>query len=168
MTFAAIGWGFVLFLIGFAAHACWWRMARPLDDFRGLVICFLAGPVALAAGLWLLFPGQGSLRELAGCALVTLFNGAMYIMLYPAAQAASPTMLLVLRIAGAGTAGETREGLGAVLDGGTLSQKSIDNLVHERFADEVDGKLHIAPRGAFLLKFLTTWRGLLGLEYGSG
>lgn len=168
MTFVAAERGLVLFLIGFAVHVCWWRIARPIDDFRGLVACFVVAPVCLGGALWLAFPDYGSARELAGSALATLFSGGIYIMLYPAAQAASPTMLLVLRIARAGKAGETRQALGAVLDDATLSRKSIDDLVHERFAAEVDGKLHIAARGAVLLKLLTTWRGLLGLEYGSG
>lgn len=164
MTFAAIGWGLVLFAAGLAAHVAWWRLARPVDEFRALALSFLAGP-ALGS---LAVPGLAAWRETLGCAAAALLFGAMYIMLYPAAQAASPTMLLVLRIAAKGTAGETRAALGEALDADTLSRKSIDDMVHGRFADEVDGVLHIAPRGRFLLGFLTRWRRLLGLEYGSG
>lgn len=164
MTFAAIGWGFALFVAGLAAHVAWWRLSRPVDEFRALALSLLTGP-ALAS---LAAPGLMSWRERAGCATAALIFGGMYIMLYPAAQAASPTMLLVLRIAAKGPAGETREALREALDADTLSRKSIDDMVYGRFADEVDGVLHIAPRGQFLLRFLTRWRKLLGLEYGSG
>jgi hypothetical protein len=168
MTFKAIALGFFLFQIGFVIHVLWWRLSRPLDDFRALVLCFLAGPAGSAILLSPLLGQLFSAREIFATVLVTIFFGSTYIMLYPAAQAASPSMLLVLQIAQAGPVGELRESLGMVLDSEVLCRKSVDNLVHERFADEVEGNLIIAPRGAFLLKFLTTWRGLLGLEYGSG
>ena len=169
MTFWAIFLGLILFFSGFTFHVIWWRIARPHDDIRALILSFLVGPAVLAGLQFFFMPGYGSLRETIAAVLVTVAIGAFYIMWYPAAQAASPTMLLVLQVAGAAKdGGATRTALRAAFDDELLCRQSISNLVHEHFAEEREGKLFVAARGAFLLRMLNTWRGLLGLKYGSG
>lgn len=169
MTFWAILLGLALFFIGFIVHVVWWRVARPNDDIRALILSFFVGPAVLAALQFILLPDYGSLRETVAAVMVTVAIGAFYIMWYPAAQAASPTMLLVLQVARAASdGGATRTALRAAFDDELLCRQSISNLVHEHFAEERNGKLLVAARGAFLLRMLNTWRGLLGLKYGSG
>lgn len=169
MTLDALTFGSMLFGMAFGIHVAWWRIARPADDFRALAVSFFVLPailsaMALAAGI-----GVTTAREAVAAVLVTIAAGAIYIMYYPAAQAASPSMLLVLEIhRGARRGGTTRAELNAAFDNELLCRQSIANLVHEHFADEAKGKLTVAPRGEFLLRMLNTWRGLLGLRYGSG
>jgi hypothetical protein len=167
MTFNAILAGLLLFAVGFALHVAWWRLSRPHDDIRGLAICFALFP----AGLAILGNFETSVlasREWLAAYLATLMVSATYIMYYPAAQAASPTMLLVLEIARAGKSGTTRQSIRNAFDSELLCRQGINNLVHEKFAAEVGGKLSIAPRGAVLLQMLNNWRKILGLKYGSG
>jgi hypothetical protein len=169
MTWTALFFGFALFFAGCLVHIVLWRVKRPRDDFRGLAVCLLVLPGA--GGILICLAGllpAVTLREtLAGMA-VTVALGASYIMYYPAAQAASPTMLVVIKIGRAGRTGITRAQLLKAFDDGLLCRQSIENLVHERFADERDGKLVVAPRGVFLLRMLGSWRGFLGLKQGEG
>jgi hypothetical protein len=169
MTFEALLCGCLVFAIGFAAHVCWWRLARPADDFRALGLCLLLLPVLLAAAFPLVWPQLLSLREAVAAGLAAIAIGAIYIMYYPAAQAASPTMLLVLQIGrSAPLGGVSRASLRETFDNEILCRQSVANLVHEHFAGERDGKLFLAARGLFLLRMLNTWRSYLGLKYGSG
>lgn len=169
MTFLAILLGSILFVAGFAVHVVWWRTARPADDFRALALSLFVLPAVLATAVLLLAPGVVTVRETIGAVLVTIAIGAIYIMYYPAAQAASPSMLLVLEISrSASSGGATRESLRTAFDNELLCRQSIDNLVHEHFASDSGGKLSVAPRGTFLLQMLNNWRKLLGLKFGSG
>lgn len=170
MTFLAIFAGLFLFTIGFVMHVIWWRVSRPQDDFRALAISFFVLPAIMTGvGACGSIPAaELELREWLSAYVLNLMVSATYIMYYPAAQAASPTMLLVLEIARASKVGATRERIRNAFDSELLCRQGIDNLVHERFADEENGKLAVAQRGAFLLRMLNTWRGILGLKYGSG
>ena len=169
MTLLAILFGVVLFFLGFAVHVAWWRMSRPADDIRALLLSFILGPLILAIIPPVLSPQYLSWRETLAAMMVAVAIGAFYIMWYPAAQAASPTMLLVLEVARAASGGgATRERLREAFNDELLCRQSIANLVHEQFAEERNGNLTVAPRGAFLLRMLNTWRGFLGLKYGSG
>jgi hypothetical protein len=169
MTLLAILFGILLFVACFVPHVLWWRFSRPADDIRALVLCFIVMPsIASPAALFLL-PGALTAREAGAGLMVAFAIGAFYIMWYPAAQAASPTMLLVLQVVRSASAGgATRASLNEAFDNELLCRQSIANLVHQHFADERDGKLQIAPRGAALLSMLNAWRRFLGLKYGSG
>jgi hypothetical protein len=169
MTWTALFFGFALFCAGFLVQVVLWRVKRPRDDFRALAVCLFVLPAAggILVCLAGLLPGVTLRETLAGLA-VTVALGAVYIMYYPAAQAASPTMLLVIKIGRAGRTGITRAKLLKAFDDGLLSRQGIENLVHERFAKERDGKLVAAPRGVFLLRMLDSWRGFLGLKQGRG
>ena len=167
MTFNAILIGLLLFVLGFAIHVAWWRLSRPKDDIRALAACFILFPAILSIA------GNGGTslltsREWMAAYLCALLVSATYIMYYPAAQAASPTMLLVLEIARSSKTGATRQSIRNAFDSELLCRQGIENLVHEKFAAEENGTLMIAPRGAVLLQFLNNWRRILGLQYGSG
>ena len=169
MTFTAIALGSALFCAGFVGHVLWWRYWRPRDDIRALVTSLFVLPTALATGLYAggIIPALTA-RETLGAALVILAIGATYIMYYPAAQAASPTMLMVLKIAQSGATGIKRADLLGAFDEELLCKRGIELLGHERFAEERNGKFQVAPRGAFLLRMLNLWRGALGLSRGQG
>jgi hypothetical protein len=169
MTPTAILLGSGLFCGAFLLHVSWWRLKRPKDDVRALVVCLLLVP-ALAAIL-LLFAGTIpglTIREALASILVTIAVSSTYIMYYPAAQAASPSMLVIMKIASARKTGITRRDLLQAFDEDRLCRVGIDNLVHQRFAQEREGRLVVAPRGAVLLRVLTSWRRILGLKHGIG
>lgn len=169
MTFTAIFLGGTLFFLGLAFHICWWRLRRPKDDIRALVASLLILPAVLALGA-LASQALPSLtgRETVGAILVVFAIGATYIMYYPAAQAASPTMLVVLKIARTGAEGIREADLLAAFDDDLLCREGIENLAHQRFAQDRNGRLEVAPRGALLLRMLDLWRRALGLNQGRG
>lgn len=169
MSPTAVLLGLRLFCGAFILHVAWWRLKRPKDDVRGLVICLLLIP-AITVGVLVLtgaIPAL-SVREAVATILVVIAVGSTYIMYYPAAQAASPSMLVILKIASRRKTGITRDELLQSFDDDQLCRTGIENLVNERFAEERDGKLTVGPRGAALLHVLTSWRGILGLKRGIG
>src|SRR5271163_3184521 len=144
MTFRAIVVGLILFLVGLFVQVALWRLRRPRDDFRALALCLFVVPLGielslLAAG----WKAPLTLREELTALALNVALAAIYIMYYPAAQAASPTMLVVVKIGRAGKKGISRVELMSAFDEHLMCRQGIDNLVHEHFADYQNGKLSI-------------------------
>ncbi|MEX0325472.1 MAG: hypothetical protein AB3N33_05230 [Puniceicoccaceae bacterium] len=159
--------GFSACLAGWLLHFAWWRLSRPVDDLRALVACLIVFPAAVLVVLFLL----GTLT-LQACFLSLILStglGSAYIFWYPAAQAASPTMLMTVIVARAGESGCSEEALQSVLTEETLSGNSLESLVGERFASEdTEGKLELAPRGQRTLKLIRLLRHSAGFEDPKG
>ena len=104
-----LGAGF--FLIAFIVHLAWWHLARPKDDLKVLALCMAAVPVFVTVPLYLLSPSNP--LELLLALIMAWAMGVAYLFWYPAAQAASPTMLitiLVHRSGSRGMSGSARHG----------------------------------------------------------
>jgi hypothetical protein len=148
-------------LVAFGLHVWWWRTARPRDDVRALSLCFLVLP--LAVFLCARWPEALAAYCTAAC------WGVAYILSYPGAQAASPSMLVVLAVARAGSAGLPSEQLWPAVGGEGLLADTLHRLTDERFAEvNAEGRLVPAPRGHGLLRVLSAWRAWLNLPDGDG
>jgi hypothetical protein len=171
MSYANILWAFGFTALGAAAHVVWWRVRRPRDDVRALGACLVALPLAGVA-LWALFADTGPAgargRDALVVGLLSALLGGVYIISYPGAQAGSPSMLILLRVAGHGAEGVGRAELAASFDERTLCDETLASLVHERFARRSDGRLVPAPRGKSMFRTCQAWRALLGLRDGEG
>ena len=159
--------GFCSVLSGWLVHLAWWRIARPVDDLRALAVCMVLVPAALLAATFFLgfTDPVGLLLSLllAGCL------GSAYIFWYPAAQAASPTMLMTVIAARAGDRGCTGEAFRKQLPEELLSGNSLDSLVGERFASEdMDGRIRLAPRGRRTLVLIRLLRHSAGFDDPKG
>ncbi|HWG44316.1 MAG TPA: hypothetical protein VN688_16175 [Gemmataceae bacterium] len=165
-------WGGGLFGIGLAIHVLWWRLRRPKDDISALALCLLLLPAAIqfTGGSWLWY--AGSIRHLMVDSFLILgfivSLAAVYIISYPAAQAASPTMLVALRLAQRGEAGMSVKELVASLENADICGETVPRLLDERFACAVEGRLFLAKRGMQMVRVCLAWRYLLGLPEGEG
>ncbi len=166
MTSAALLWGIGAFLAGWLLHLAWWRVRRPADDLRALVLSVLVLPAL--AGALAAIPVQPTLPELLMGYGVLGALGLAYSAWYPAAQAASPTMLIVLQLGHAGQRGLTATEITAAFDDDQLCRNLIRNLVDERFAVERNGRLYPGPRGHRLLRALGGLRRCIGLKEARG
>ncbi len=147
------------FLAGFAVHVALWRFRRPSDDLRALAAVILVGPalLATAGGTFLLPESTGT--ETAFAALGALSLGLAYLCWYPAAQAASPTMVLTLLAGRAGDRGVTRREMEAALPEDRLVNEGLENLFHERFARiDPEGRLWLDKRGRRTLYLIRSFR----------
>lgn len=156
-----------LVLAGWFIHLLWWRVARPKDDLKALAVCLLLVPAVLSFAI-LLFGWLDSTGWFLTVVLA-LGLGTAYIFWYPAAQAASPTMLITILAYQAGKDGITESMLKDRLSEKVLSGNSIDSLLHEKFARQDGGEgLVLAPRGRRTLTVIQLLRRSAGFHNPKG
>ena len=166
MSFSLLLTGLAFWVAAFLVHVVWWRVRRPVDDLRALFFLFTLCPMAaagaaLAAGM--------SLTATALSLLLALALGAAYTCWYPAAQAASPTMLICVQVGASGKAGVDTARLKASLSADLLTRETFENLFAERFAVlEAGDRVRLAPRGRRALKLIQAFRWLAGFQEPKG
>ncbi|NBD39205.1 MAG: hypothetical protein GVY10_11615 [Verrucomicrobia bacterium] len=164
MTWASLFLAAGIFIAALAVHVVWWRLHRPSDDLRALAMVMVAAPLAVTVGTGLLWGGI-DLSQTAFSAIAAVSLGLAYLCWYPAAQAASPTMLLTLLAARKGTEGLSREEMEAALPEERLVNESVENLFHERFVRlDPEGRLWLDERGRRTLHVIRFLRRSCGLQ----
>ncbi|MEI8175837.1 MAG: hypothetical protein WCG78_03110 [Candidatus Omnitrophota bacterium] len=152
--------GVVLFGISMVVHVLLWRFRRPRRQAFALFFIFLA-PVA--AGL-IFF-------HTAVDILASVFAGALscaYILTYPAAQAVSPSLKLLLVIGAAGKDGIGADDLATRFDEKELFDRRLEDLTDEKLIVATVRGFTLTPGGFFLVRNFMTMRRLLGLPMGRG
>lgn len=151
--------GLQLFLLGLASHALLWRLAPSWRRIPVLLACFLAPGILLA------FRRQGA--PLAEAWLIHLALSCAYIQTYPAIQALSPTLRLVLFLQDSGKSGLSFEEMLARLEPRTLGADRIEDLLQGGLIRQGPaGELSPTPRAAWLLRPFVLLRRILGLAGG--
>jgi len=176
MNSLLIGISLATTFIGLAVHILWWRIRRPADDVRALALVmgvlplllsvtsywfFLAGPALLPGTL------TGQIVPAAALAIMHGFIALVYMSCYTAAQAASPTVLIVL-LARHDPAGVTKEYIESHLTDDLVCGNLVQAAIHEKFVAEVDGALVLDSRGRGLRKMGRIARKLAGLSAPGG
>jgi hypothetical protein len=156
-----------MFLIAFILHVAWWNVSRPADDLRALALCMATVPLFVAGAFLLLSPA-----DTAGLALALVMAWAMgiaYLFWYPAAQAASPTMLITILAQRAGKNGISAAAIAKAIPDEVLTGETLQNLFHEKFATiQSQGKVHLGPRGRRTLFIIRILRRCAGLAEPKG
>jgi hypothetical protein len=171
MTVSVIGLSLLATAIGLAFHVLWWRVRRPRDD--AAVLFFLMGglPWLLTAGVLLLYLQQTGADELQNTflsillplGLINTLIALVYMSCYTAAQAASPSVLIILACLGRPD-GISREELLLTLDNDLLCGDLVQAGLDEKLIVAHNDRLELAPRGRFLLKLGRTLRRFLRLH----
>lgn len=172
MTLEIIGLSLFTTALGLAAHIGWWRISRPRDDAAVLLLLMGVLPWVLTvagalAGGWIP-TGVGDflstiLEVMVPLVLLHTLIAFVYMSCYTAAQAASPTVLIMLACLGR-PEGLTREQLLSTLDDSLLCGDLVEAGLDEKLIATEDERLVLAPRGRFLLKLGRTLRNFLKLH----
>jgi hypothetical protein len=164
--------GLALFSGLLGCHVVWWRIARPRQEAIGLGALFMGGPSLVAgAGIawsYLFSPAPPHFSFWVAIWLLPVALGWLYITVYPATQAISPTLLILLRVWEAEPAGLTPDEIGGYFTLETTLEDRIDDLVREGYARFEGEQLIPTPKGIALIQTLQTIRRMLGLPFGSG
>lgn len=157
-------------LAGVVVHIIWWRIQRPVDDALSLAVIVGVGPLLLSVAATLSRPTlacapEFSLQYLILLGALALLHGLfalVYMSCYTAAQAASPTVLIVLSAANT-RGGITREELESRLTDDLVCGDLIGAAIDEKFVELKNGQLTIGHRGRGLLAMGRRVRRLAGL-----
>ena len=158
--------GFSLFFFCLALHVIVWRWHHPRQHALALLSVFVV-PL-LGFGAFFLGWHHGALLDVAAIGLLHMALACAYIQIYPAVQAFSPTLVILLLVDKSMPSGATREGLSARLDDRFLLGERIADLVDAKLVREADNQLALAPRGYKLIQFFIVFRRMLGLGLGKG
>jgi len=163
--------GVVTTLAGLVVHIVWWRIKRPADDVLALAVVMGILPLILtfvASCLLPASPGISSVSvldrvvQLGALSIMHLFIALVYMSCYTAAQAASPTVLMVL-MAKNSPHGITKEEIEKHLTDDLVCGNLVQAAIHERFVIETHGVLTMGHRGKLLRRMGRTARKLVGL-----
>ena len=162
----------VAIAIGIAIHTVVWRIGRPKDDASALFKLVVLLPFlesGVAAFYLLDLRGLQLLDALVLSGIFHFGAGFLYMGLYTAAQAASPTSLILLRLAQSTSDGIEEAELCEAFTWQQLSGDSVQSAIDEGFlAVKGRGELALAPRGRALLRITSVTRRFLGLGSGKG
>lgn len=159
---------FLVFL-AFLIHLIVWRMRLPRKQTRALLLIFF-GVLCVALPL---LPHLAKLCPLLGMkqpvpiatylhiSLFVISATLAYIITYSAVEVDSPSLLMVLAIDRAGTAGLSIEELHSTMNDALLVEPRIRDLILDGMAQQ-DGDLYrLTAKGAVMARMFTVQRRLL-------
>lgn len=155
------------FIMCLFIHAALWRLRPPARRPLALLCVFVLAPPFIWGLLFALqlfnVPGKG---ELLAAGLLQLSFASAYILSYPAFEALSPSLVLVLL---AGDRGEVAlEELPDFFGDDCLLSPRIRELVEAGMVLESGGALSITRKGRLLAACFVLMRSILGLPKGGG
>lgn len=170
--------GVSIFVVCLGLHVLIWWRRHPKSHIIALALIFIVVPTVvgiIGLGLnWLeLLPkGAGIIPiSISDWPLVFLLHYALagaYIMSYPAVQAVSPSLTMLLIVGSAAPRGLTYDELRSHFNSKELLQARLHDLKEGSLAVEVDGWFRLTWRGLLLIRFTGFLRSLLGLPQGKG
>jgi len=162
----------LLFLLCVFIHAALWRVRFPANRTAALFIIFVLLPFiagalyALLASRGILWPPGLEKGEWLAAGLLQLAFASAYILTYPAFEALSPSLVIVLLAGDSG--GVAVKDLSGFFSGEALFAPRIKDLLDSRLARERGGVLFITAKGRLLAVFFVFMRSFLGLPKGGG
>lgn len=166
--------GCLSFFASLFMHIVLWRQKTPRNDVLLLVIVFLAVPAGayIFVGLfYTMLQGDIFYEYIVSAISPFIMHTALslaYISSYPAVQATSPSLDILLLIA------RSREGRMPAKD--IVEQYQACNLVGDRFYELVDygfiqqngNFYYLAPQAIFIVRLFACYRRFLGLPDAEG
>ena len=159
--------GFALFLLCLSLHIIVWRRWHPQRHSPALLGVFLLPLIPFGAFLLWICKGA-SLSDLAAIGLLHLALSCAYIQMYPAVQAFSPTLVILVLVKRSMPLGMTREELLSRLNDNFLLEARVHDLVDAQLVHETGDQLELTSRGSRLIRSFITFRRTLGLGMGKG
>ena len=159
--------GFGLFIICLVCHILVWRKWHPKKHVFALFVVFLVPLIILTPIIKILWP-QLSGADLIAILLLHISLSCAYIQFYPASQANSPSLRILLLVGKSMLMGMTESEICSTFDPRDLFEARIDDLLNSGLIQETNGKLAITNQGRQLILPFIMFRNFLGLPSGKG
>ena len=164
--------GFVLFAIVLVVHVCIWRVRIPANDAGVLIMIFLVVPVAAAFAVivikYLQAPVPVTYGDIIGIILLHMSLSLVYVSSYPAVQAVSPSLDILLMIGKSEEGKMTEEDIVEQYRGSKIVTDRVGDLRIYNLIYEKDGFFTLKPVAMLIVLFFIFYRKLLGLPVGEG
>jgi hypothetical protein len=164
-------WGVLTGAAAFLTHLAIWRIRLPKRQLRMVAIVFGAAQVLVLAahgtalGPWLPMPLAGMPEAAAYLLFCTAWTLA-YMITYTALEVDSPSLVIVDRIAGAGSGGLAAPALEKLVSDEQLVVPRVHDLVRDGMLAQCDGVFQLTSKGRRFIAPFETYRKLLGRERG--
>lgn len=167
-------WGSVIFCFALLSHLVLWKACLPKRQVKALLqifsgtlivgILFLWGVPSFTPGFGLFVPL--SLPEHLHVCLFFISLSLVYVTTYPGIEADSPSLVMVLNIAGAGPEGLSKEVLYEAMNDDLLIKPRVMDLVNGRLAYMEGDRYRLTARGTWLVRIFIFYRRLLNAPKG--
>ncbi len=161
-----LAFGFSTFFCCLCLHVLLWRLRHPHHHVGALLSVFFI-PGAVLIGLIALGCRQLTLADLAAIAILHTALSCAYIQIYPASQADSPS-LKILVLVGRSETGLTAEEIRSFFDPKTLFSDRIHDLLNAKLIYQSGEKLALSSKGEKMIAPFLMLRKALGLPAGRG
>lgn len=158
--------GFGLFFLCLFVHIIIWRFRHPRRHGLALFMIFVM-PIFNLAILRLLYPFFTWL-DFASIALLHLAMSFAYIQTYPAVQALSPSLRILILVRNSMPAGIKEADILEFFNSKQILEDRIHDLTVSHLASETNGALQITTKGRLFIWPFLLLRKILGLPPGKG
>jgi hypothetical protein len=143
--------GLALLILAFVMHVIIWRVQPPKRSIRALLGIFAATPLVTVSIFVAIEPSSAIIgASLSGALRVLLFYvscSLVYVCLYSAIEAQSPSLAIVSYVAGCGSAGCSETEIGNhIIDRESVSAR-IDSMTAAKMIVVGDGRCALTPGG---------------------
>lgn len=153
-------YGFGLFGVAFLLHAALWRIKKPANTIKALVAIFC---LVLAVGMVI---RQHEFINYIYIAVLFFSLFLVYLLTYPAIEADSPSLAIMLQIARAKNNGITAAQIKELLKDNLLVEPRLKDLVDAKMV-ELNGSVYkINRKGILFIQPFIVYRKFLQLGKG--
>jgi hypothetical protein len=157
-------------VIATGVHVVWWRLRRPAADMAAIFgVFFLLPSIAYAA---LVIGGALGIAAISSVQVILSFVlhlalSCAYVQTYPAVQAQSPTLCILLAVRAARD-GLDEAGIGRALDMGGLVGERANDLLRNGLLVREGTRMLASREGHAMAIAFGAYRGWLGLSRFGG
>ena len=171
MRFAVVYVAALSVALAFVAHIAWWRWRRPPADIPAILAVFLVFPAIGYAALasWSVLSPLAPLTpfECGAAFLLHAAASSAYIQTYPATQARSPTLSILIAL-GRAPGGLDRAGIVAALASSGIVGARVQDLRRNALVRKDGERLVLTAPGKLLARAFGSYRRWLGLASFGG
>lgn len=160
--------GVMLSLGCFALHVLVWRLCKPVKDVRGLIAIFLVAPAAGLLVLDLISPRWFHHEEALLAAVLHYCLALAYIASYPAAQANSPSLDIMLKVSRCPRHEISEREIVEFWGRRSFITGRIDDLLTGGLIAKQGSVYRLSSSGRSLLLVYRAYRRFLGIPFGEG
>ncbi len=163
--------GITLFLLAFMVHVIIWQIKVPEKQKTALLVTFIAILISGLIGIKMgnhLYPSQwfwtpDNLVEYLHIGLFFLSLLFLYVSVYTAVEADSPSLKTIVRVYEAGEAGVTLDKLIEYFNGERFLRSRLHHLIKDGMLSYDGQHYTLTATGTHFLRVCVYWRKLLGM-----